>query len=438
MTTRSLTSCVIGTCCVLALTAAPAFAQSATLVSQTIWGTAGHESTDGIAVGPDGSTYLTGIHSLVGPPLKIFLVKFAPNGSIAWQQTWDGPDPFFDSRPSDVAVSPDGTAVYVTGTAFISPNLPVLLKFNAADGSLVWAKSWGGNGFPQGVAVDTDGSIYVSGNNNTSDDIHVFVTRFASDGSVVWHRKWHGATSGGDVALDGAGSVYVVGESLVPGSDIFAFQISLLKLDTAGTSIWQRTVAEGEQLDARGGVTVAPDGSIYVAGARLDGRDFAFDALVVKFAPDGTLLWNRTWGGRGHDEAGGVAIRSDGAVFITGTTNSSSSSDDAFYLQLAPAGGRAEDAALWGEPDTHTERGDAIAINPAGDAVIGATVLDPPYVFRKASTRTARLKVVVGDPGVPVVAVDVVAVDAGGTVEPIAGTTNDDPGFDSAVVVIRP
>src|SRR5687768_5740721 len=158
MTIRSLTSCVVTACCMLAL-GAPASAQSATLVSQTIWGTAGHESVEGLAVGPDGSTYLTGNHSLVGPPSKIFLVKFAPGGSIAWQQTWDGHDQFFDSRPTDVAVSADGAAVYVTGTAFINPNLAVLLKFDAATGSLVWAKSWGQNSFPQGVAVDTDGSI---------------------------------------------------------------------------------------------------------------------------------------------------------------------------------------------------------------------------------------------------------------------------------------
>jgi hypothetical protein len=436
MTNRALISCFVGAFFALPLTVVPASGQSATLLSQTIWGTSGHESVDGgVAVGPDGSTYLTGIHSLVGPPLKIFLVKFAPDGSIAWQQTWDGPDPFFDSRSSDVAVSPDGAAVYVTGTAFINPNLAVLLKFNTADGSRVWAKSWGGNAFPEGVAVDIDGSIYVAGSVNTPDN-HVFVTRFASDGSAVWHRAWNGATSGGDVALDGLGNVYVVGEAPVPDPEFLRFQIALLRLDTAGNEIWQRTVAEGEQLDARGGLTVGPDGSIYVAGARLGPRD-SFDALVLKFASDGTLLWNRTWGGRGHDEGGGVAVRADGAVFVTGTTNSFSATDDAFFLQLEP-GGKAADAAVWGEPGTQTEHGNAIAINPAGDAVIGATVQDPPRAFLRGPTRTSRLKVVVGDPNSPLLSLDAGVVDAGGTVEPVAGTTNDDPGFDAAVVVIRP
>lgn len=443
MTNRGFVSCFVAAFLALPLTVAPASAQSSTLVSQTIWGTAGHESVDGIAVGPDGSTYLTGIHSLVGPPLKIFLVKFAPDGSIAWQQTWDGPDPFFDNRPSDVAVSHDGSAVYVTGSSFISPNVPVLLKFNTADGSLVWDRSWGGNAFPEGVAVDIDGFTYVAGTIIASDKHQIFVTKFSPDGSLLWHRVWNtpesaGGSRGDDVALDAAGNVYVVGGTPIPDPDnpgfILGFQIALLKLDAGGNLLWQRTVAEGEQLDARGGLSVAPDGSVYVAGARLGGRD-SFDALVLKFAPDGTLLWNRTWGGRGHDEGGGVVVRADGTVFVTGTTNSFSTAEDAFYLHLE-SNGKAMDAATWGGPGT--ENGNAIATTSAGEAVIGATVQDPPYAFLKAPTHTSKIKVVVADPNFSLVSLDVVAVNAGGTLEPVAGTKNDDPGFDAAFIVIRP
>jgi hypothetical protein len=420
--------------------------QSSTLVSQTIWGTTGHEAVDGVAVGPDGSIYLTGIHSLIGPPLKIFLVKFAANGSIAWQQTWDGPDPFFDNRPTDVAVSPDGAAVYVTGTSFFNPNSAVLLKFNTTDGSLIWDKSWGGTAFPQGVAVHTDGSIYVAGSIRPADIDQMFVTKFDAGGNVLWTRAWDtpesaGASGGEDVALDATGNVYVVGETPIPDpanpGGILGFQVALLKLDGAGNLLWQRTVAEGEQLDARGGLSVGADGSIYVAGARLDPRDSGFDGLVLKFAPDGTLVWNRAWGGRGHDEADGVAVRADGTVLVTGTTNSFSDGDDVFFLELQP-GGKALDAAVWGNPGNATENGNAIAVSPVGDAVIGATVQDPPYAFLKAPTHTSRLRVVVGDPGFSLVSLAVDNVTAGGTVEPVAGTTNDDPGFDAAVIVIRP
>jgi hypothetical protein len=430
----------------LALAPPPAAAQSAALVSQTIWGTPGHESTQGLAVGPEGSTYVTGVHNISGP-LQIFLVKFAPDGSIAWQQTWDGPDQFFDNVATDVAVSPDGAAVYVTGTSFINPNAGVLLKFSAQDGSLAWDKSFGGNASPQGVAVASDGSIFVGGTVRLPDSSHMFVTKFDSEGSVLWHRLWNtpGAavsTSGDDVAVDTVGNVYAVGN--VPLMDpenpgfVLAFQIALLKIDTGGTLLWQRSLREGEQLDSRGGLTVGPDGSIYIAGARLNEKQFAFDALAVKFDAQGTLLWNRVWGGRGHDEAGAVAVRPDGAVFVAGTTNTSSNTDDVFYLQLEPDSGRGADAARWGNVETATDRADALAISSIGDVVIGATVQDPPYTYDRAPTRTARIRTFVEDPGLPLAAVDMTAVDAGGVVAPVAGNTNDDPGFDAAIVVLRP
>src|SRR5688572_10849706 len=164
--------------------------QAATLVSQTIWGTPAHESVAGVAVSPDGSTYLTGNHTVGFDPSKIFLVKFAPDGSISWQMTWDGPDPFSSNNARDVAVAPDGSAVYVTGTSFINPNVAVLLKFNAADGSLLWDKSWGGNADPEGLAVGSDGAVYVAGSVRLGFNQQIFVTRFTSDGTIVWHKVW--------------------------------------------------------------------------------------------------------------------------------------------------------------------------------------------------------------------------------------------------------
>ena len=41
-------------------------------------------------------------------------------------------------------------------------------------------------------------------------------------------------------------------------------------------------------------------------------------------------------------------------------------------------------------------------------------------------------------PSFPLVSVPSGVMDAGGVVEPIAGTTNDDPGVDAALLVIAP
>lgn len=445
MANRVVVSCFVVMFFALSLAAAPASAQSATLVSQTIWGTPEHEGVEGIAVAPDGSTYLTGNHIAGNDPFKIYLVKFAPDGAIAWQQTWDGPDPFFSNNARDVAVAPDGSAVYVTGSSFINPNVAVLLKFTA-DGTLVWDKSWGGSAFPEGVAVDADGFIYVAGSVRLGFNLQIFTTKFAADGSVLWHRVWNtpesrGETQGQDVALDGAGNLYVAGVTPRPDPDlpgeIIGFDVALLKIDSGGNLIWQRTVGAGESVDSRGGVAVAPDGSVYVTGGRFDERTSDLNTLVLKFGPDGSLLWSRHWGGRSGDDPGGIIVGADGSIFIAGNTSSSGAGGtDAFFLRLEPDSGRAADAATWGGPII--DNGNAIAINPAGNVVIGAIAEEPPYSFLRAPTRTSRDKTVLGAPDFPLVSVASGVMNAGGSVEPIFGTTNDDPGFDAAVLVITP
>jgi hypothetical protein len=64
--------------------------------------------------------------------------------------------------------------------------------------------------------------------------------------------------------------------------------VLLVKLDPQGTFLWQRVYSTAEIADARGGVTVAPDGSVYVAGGiqEVTRQGNAInDTLIVKFGP---------------------------------------------------------------------------------------------------------------------------------------------------------
>src|SRR5262244_1780109 len=127
----------------LALAAAPVGAQTLlspvgtpTLLSQTTWGGAGNESANGIAVAADGSSYVVGtsdsfLTDQFGFRPGIFLVKFAPDGSLVWQKVWNGTTIFGSFLGPAVALGADGS-VYVTGTTSTSPSTngedAVLLK----------------------------------------------------------------------------------------------------------------------------------------------------------------------------------------------------------------------------------------------------------------------------------------------------------------------
>jgi uncharacterized delta-60 repeat protein len=413
-----------------------ASARAATLVSETTWGGPVSEVASGVAVASDGSTYLTGFTTSFDAfgQLQLFVVKHAPDGTIAWQQTWEGPDQFGNDEGTEVAVAPDGS-VYVTGSTLGNRGDALLLKFSS-DGSLLWQRRWdsGGTERAEDVAIANDGSVYVVGGTSGFGD-SLFLLRFTPDGTLAWQRIFGPATADG-IALAADGSIYIAGTAARSGG-VSGADVVLLKLDSTGTLVWRRAYSGSEIADARGGVTVAPDGSVYVGGAIQASTDkVVVDALIVKFGSDGSLLWDRGWGGRSGDLGGGVAALQDGSVVFVGETNSFGAGiDDAFVLRLSTEG-RGIDSNTWGGPGI--DHGEDVVVAADGTIVVGATTESPPYVFDRASSKVYRVRGTVAESTIAEVAGAGTVLDGGGTAATAAGTTPGGGEFDAAVLRVAP
>ena len=154
--------------------------------------------------------------------------------------------------------------------------------------------------------------------------------------------------------------------------------------------------------DARA-ITKDSDGDAYVAGKTytgfsLSGTDEApeitgSDAVVVKINPDGSApLYITYLGGSGEDGAAGIAIDENRNVFVTGSTSSSDfptfmpiqpflrGATNAFVLELGPSGDTIIYSTYLG--GSKTDNGNAIAIDPQGNAYITGTTtsLDFPTI----------------------------------------------------------
>ena len=72
--------------------------QGQTLSTETTWGGVGSDVAEAVASGADGSSYVVGITDSFAvdqfgtPSPKIFVVKFAADGSLTWQRIWNGTD----------------------------------------------------------------------------------------------------------------------------------------------------------------------------------------------------------------------------------------------------------------------------------------------------------------------------------------------------------
>jgi Domain of unknown function (DUF5122) beta-propeller len=224
---------------ILSIALAIGSVQGQTLLTETTWGGPGSDVADGVASAADGSSYVVGITDSFTedqfgiPTPKIFVVKFAPGGSLSWQRIWNGTTIRGLGRP-DVAVSADGS-VYVTGITADNQNDAVLLKFDA-NGTLLWERAWGGAASDEGLAVATasDGSVYIAGTAESfGSSTALFVVKFDAAGNLVWQRISDGA-QGNAVAVASDGSIYAAGTTPRP-DQIGNFDIVVLKITAAGS-----------------------------------------------------------------------------------------------------------------------------------------------------------------------------------------------------------
>jgi Domain of unknown function (DUF5122) beta-propeller len=421
---------------------APVSAQAQTLLSQTTWGGTGRDAANGIAVGADGSAYVVGISDSFTtdqfgqPSAAIFIVKFAPDGSLVWQRVWTASTVFGSFQGPGVALAADGS-VFVTGLTNTNTSNSidaVLLKFDP-NGNLLWQRTWGGGGFDAGnaVAVALDGSAYIVGPTSSfgTGSFSLFIVKFDSAGDLVWQKIWDGAF-GMAVGLAPDGSVYAAGTTPRP-TGVANQDIIAMKLAPDGRMIWERTYSAGDIVDPRGGMTVASDGSIYVAGT-IQAANTRIAALIIKLAPDGSLLFDRQCCGSG-ETAAGVGIAPDSSVYIAGTTTSGAGIDDAFVLHLLPTG-KPMDAETWGGAGVDNGNGVGVASN--GTVVLAATASAPPYSFLSAPKKAAMVKATLAAVSKALVDVTGTVSDPGAAVITPNGTATFAGNVDAALVRILP
>ncbi|MGB5293819.1 MAG: hypothetical protein WBP34_02605 [Thermoanaerobaculia bacterium] len=109
-----------------------------------------------------------------------------------------------------------------------------------------------------------------------------------------------------------------VGYSGVPAT----FDLGVLKLDRDGTVVWQK--AYGGVDDERPySIRQTSDGGYIVAGITASfasGGDGDWDAWVMKLDSDGSVLWQRTYGGDKPEFAYSIRQTADGGYILIGTT----------------------------------------------------------------------------------------------------------------------
>ncbi len=256
------------------------------------------------------------------------------------------------------------------------------LAKHSRSGTHLWSKRAGGSGdeFVKGLSVDTNGNVIICGSFTGSTDLgagptnsagqgDMFIGKYSSDGSYVWSKTFGGAytDSANGVTTDADGNIYLAGSfsdavdfgsgimyAAYGGTDSF-----LAKFSPSGSNIWSKRFetfaadyAQGVAVDTNG----APIVIGYFLGTQIDcgggwlTNHGGSDAYVAKYAPDGSHLFSKNFGGSTADQAVGVTTDRSNNVYVlgwfsnsgefAGTNLTTAGGWDGFIIKLSPNGTR--------------------------------------------------------------------------------------------------
>ena len=328
-----------------------------TILWEHTWGGASDDTAYDTAIDRFGSSYMVGYTDSFGAGYgDAFIAKFGSGGSLIWDRTWGGAD-------AEVAL---GVALDNGGDAYVAGDTggfgaggddAFIAAFDGA-GNLLWDLTWGGTGYDlaSDIALDRDGNIYMVGVTSSfgAGDTDVFVAKFDSRGSLVWDRTWGGTLSDEhpNLAVDKSGNIYIMGTTSSFGTG--AGDIFIAKFSPDGSLIWDLTwgtSAAEYTWEVYSGLVVDDEGNLYVTGTTTAyGATRGYDVFVAKFDSDGNLIWDLVWGGTGEDWGRAIGLDEFGNIYVVGETESFGPSTDGFLLKLDPTGKLLSQMA-WGGDD---------------------------------------------------------------------------------------
>ncbi len=277
-----------------------------------------------------------------------WVMRASMEGEVQWSNYFGGSN----SEQVNALLPQSDGSVFAFGTTF--SDIPELEELNGlfgawlvranAAGQMMFSKLISSNISEKGIDLVQTGETQITLLGETASDTlggemnhgitDYFLRRMTVSGIDVWTRLYGGNSIDEPAAMintNDAGSI-IAGSSMSGGGDLDTnrggFDVWILKLLPNGELDWSRTYG-GSGQDKASDIYQLEDGSYLVVGQTTSedgdvsqpsiGEE---DLWILKLDSEGTLLWERRYGGSGRDIGTGITAFLNGAFIVVGTTNS--------------------------------------------------------------------------------------------------------------------
>ncbi len=206
-----------------------------------------------------------------------------------------------------------------------------------------WQKCLGGSSGDEANSIQqtTDGGFIVAGRSVSSDgDVSqsfggndVWIVKIDTAGDIIWEKSFGGSTwdEARCIQQTNNGGFIVAGHSNSNDGDVTGNHGNddywIVNLDSAGNLVWQKSFGGSGDEEAYS-IQQTNDGGFIVAGwsnsndSDVTGNHGNHDFWIIKLDSIGNLIWQKSFGGSNEDDAHSIQQTMDGGYLVTGASRS--------------------------------------------------------------------------------------------------------------------
>ena len=241
--------------------------------------------------------------------------------------------------------------------------------------SVMWSKNYGGpkGEYARSLIVTSDGGYAIAGWTDSygAGEEDFWLVKTDANGNIQWNQTYGG--TGRDEAqsvIQTSDEGYaLVGYTFSFGTGNYDFW--LIKTDVNGTMQWNKTFG-GPATDIAYSLVETSDGDLVLAGQTISIGAESSDFWIIKTDMFGNLQWDKKFGGSSTEEAYSVIETIDGGFMIAGFTNSFGSGNYDYWLVKTDSNGQMQWNQTYGGPSWDEARS-VIQLNDGGYAIAGMT-----------------------------------------------------------------